>query len=170
MTVNISKGINNKFQLIFPKFPLEDDLTSQKQFSLNLVNGIVPSMTLNRIEMPYRGGQTWIENGFESFGDWTTEILIDSNFLSWKAIYNWMSGIANNQDVFGFEDQSYSIDAILYVLDNFNNDILKFQFTNVWPYNLGEVNYTYEDGRTVLKCDVSFSYDQYFIIEPISFN
>lgn len=162
MTTNISKSSANKFQLIFPLLPELDEISDQKQFSLNIIDGILPSFSLNSVDLPYKGGNTKIEMGFESFGDWTTKFSIDSNFKSWIIIADWMFSVANNQQIHGRSDQSYQTDANLHILDNFENKIVDIKFENIWPIILGEINFSYQDNDQILTCDVTFAYDRFY--------
>ena len=162
MTTNISKASANKFQLIFPKLPHLDDFGSLKQFSLNVIDGILPSFSLDVLDLPYKGGNMKIENGFGEFGDWTTTFAIDSSFQSWIVMSDWIFSIANNKAKHGYVDQSYSVDAHYHILDNFNNQVVEIKFENLWPSNLDQVQHSYQDNPGVLTCGVTFSYDRFY--------
>jgi hypothetical protein len=69
MTTNISKSSLNKFELVFPLLPKLNEISDLKQFSLNIVDGILPSFSLDSLDVPYRGGNLKYENGFGDFGD-----------------------------------------------------------------------------------------------------
>lgn len=162
MTTNISKLSGNKFQLIFPLLPQETSISAQQQFSLNIIDGVLPSFSLNSEDIPYRGGNLKYEMGFGEFGPWTTTFFIDSSFESWIVLADWMFSIADNKETFGRSDQSYSVDANLHILDNFDNKVVDIKFENIWPSELGDVKVTYQDGESLLSCDVTFSYDRFY--------
>lgn len=170
MTNTISTAQPNKFQIIFPLLPFETTTVNQKKFALNIIDGLIPSYNLSVEEVWYRGGNFKTEEGFESFGDWTTKIKLDSSFIAWKVMYDWMKNIADNKEKHGVYDQSYSTDAFLYVFDNFDNQILEIKFENVWPSVLGDVTFSYEDSDNLLTTEITFQYDRYYVIESLNCN
>lgn len=161
MTTNISKANPSKFQLIFPKLPEEAGVSANKQLNLNLVDGILPSITLTAAEIPYRGTLVYTEIGGLEYGDWQTKMLIDRDFNNWILIYDWIYSINNANDVLGRPNQAYATDASLHILDNFNNKILDMRFENVWPHMLSEVQFSYQESETILTCGVTFKYDRF---------
>lgn len=164
MTTNISKASPNKFQLVFPLLPEVNELADSKQFSLNIVDGIIPSFSIDVLDMPFRGGNTKFENGIGEFSEWTTTFTIDSEFLSWIVITDWMFSISNSREIHGRADLSYAVDANLHVLDNFDNKVVDIKYENIWPSNIGDVSYSYQQNDTVLTCQVTFTYDRYYRI------
>lgn len=159
--VNLSKSSPTKFQLVFQKFPEETTLYEHDQLRLNITESVLPSLSLTALEVPWRGATVKTENGGLEFGEWTVRFLIDNSFSNWTTIYDWIVSINNADDVFGREDQSYSVDANLHIFDNFNNKILDIQFQNTWPTMIGDVTLSYQNNETILTCDCTFVYDRY---------
>lgn len=160
----ISKGSANKFQLVFPVLPELDEITAHKKFSLNIIDGVLPSYSLTSLDVPYKGGNVKMEGGFGSFGDWETNVSIDSNFETWIIMSDWMFSIANNREIHGRADLSYQTDANLHILDNFENKILDIKFENIWPVTIGEVQFSYQDAESVLTFPITFNYDRFYRI------
>ena len=81
---------------------------------------------------------------------------------------DWFISIA---DPDGFEKRDHSkelqtnkhlSDAILTVLNNMNNPILRIQYTNCFPTSMGDVNFDTTLGAdTIMTCDASFRYESY---------
>lgn len=165
MAIHISNFTPAHFQLVFPILPEETKISANKELRLNLTDTLIPSVTLGEIELPWMGGQSFTEGGGIEFGDWNVDFIVDSNLTNWKLLANWVFSINNNVDVHGRSDQSFSCDASLYVLDNFENEVLKIMFKNVWPKTLGELSLSYQETGTVLKCSVSFAYDGFYYEE-----
>lgn len=165
MSTNINRGNPTSFQLIFPVLPIETDVDAHKEFRLNLTDTVIPSIALGDLELPFRGGQSYMEGGGIEFGEWTANFLIDSEFKSWITIVKWIFAINNNRDnTGGWPDYSYSCDAFLEVFDNFENKILTLKFEYVWPNNIGEVVMDYQDSNPVIKCPVGLVYDRYYYV------
>lgn len=165
MTTNISKLSANKFQLIFPVLPEESSPTAHRQFSINIIDTVLPGFSLNVAGVPYRGGSVKYEYGFDVFSDWTPTFFIDSNFNSYITLSDWIFSIANGDDLFGRKDQSYVCDAHLHILDNYDNKIVDIRFENIWPHTLGDVKMSYQDGEGMLIGEVTFSYDRFYKVE-----
>lgn len=158
---DINRGNPTSFQLILPILPEEENIGEHQELRLNIVDTLIPSVSLGEIELHWRSGQSYMEGGGIEFGEWTTNFIVDSNFNSWKTIFNWIFSINNNKDIHGRIDYSYVCDAKLEILDNFENIILKINFENIWPRHIGDIQLDYQQSEPIIKCPVIFVYDRY---------
>jgi hypothetical protein len=159
---SLSKANATKFQIVFPLMPELSELTTQKQFSLNIIDGVLPSLTLGVEEIPWKGGLNHYEMGGLEFGQWTTQFIIDENFTSWLVLSDWIFSIYNGRNVLGRDDKNYMTDAHLLILDNYNNIVFKIIFENIFPQELDEVKMSYQEGEGLLIGTVTFIYDRFY--------
>lgn len=147
------------FKLVFSH---KEEVEYRKELSLHITSTVLPSVTINPVEMPWQGGVVYGEGGGVEFGNWETSFFIDDTWSNYQMIYDWMANINNGYDFYGRKDFSYQMDAALMVMDNFKNIITTFEFINIWPSSLSEVNLSYQEGETNLSCNVTFVYDYFY--------
>ena len=103
---------------------------------------------------------------------------IDEEAMSWRNIYNWLLAISSPKS---FEQrnslqalqnanrnvplQSYS-DAILSVLSNLNNPLLRIQFYNLFPKSLSSIHFSTKDSAdTILTATASFNFEYFEFLD-----
>lgn len=166
MTVmNLNKSNATNYQLIFPLMPTETLYETSKEFTLNIFGTIIPSLTLDTQEEEWQGAKKMTDTGNLSFGEWSVEFVVDSEFKNWKILYDWIMAIHNNEDTFGFvKEKGEVIDASLFIMTNYRNKALILRFNDIWPISLGEVSFNKRDSEDDLISNVSFIYDKYEVI------
>lgn len=160
--MSINKALPTSFKLVFPLLPKTETVEEQKEFTIYITKTILPSITINAIEIPWQGGKVYGEGGGIEYGSWTTSFIIDDKWENYQLIYNWITDIYNGIDVFGRDDFNYQVDASLIILDNYEKPITNFKFIKIWPSMLGEVSLSYQDNESYLSTDVTFSYDYFY--------
>ena len=103
-----------------------------------------------------------------SYSPLNMNFILNEDMRSWRSMYDWFISIA---DPDGFEKRDHGkelqtnkhlSDAMLTVLNNMNNPILRIQFRNCFPLSMGDVNFDTTLGAdTVMTCDASFRYQSY---------
>jgi len=165
MITNLNKSNATNYQLIFPLLPVEKFYEKSKEFTLNIFGTIVPSLTLDPETRNWQGSKSFSDSGEITYGDWNVEFTIDSEFRNWKVIYLWMMAINNNEDDFGFvKEKRKTIDASLYIMNNYRNKSLVLRFHDIWPSTLGDVSLSKRDSESELVSNVTFIYDKFEII------
>lgn len=159
---NINKANPTGYILTLPLVPGTDDVSKQKNFSMNIISTILPTFTLTPVEIPWRGTTVWSEGGGMKYDDWNTDFLIDDQWESYFLIYNWLRNIANGMDKFGRNDFDYQINGNLTILDDYETPIVDFVFNKIWPTSLGNISLSYQDGEKVLSGSVTFKYDYFY--------
>lgn len=156
----IDKSTPQNFKLIFPKIPVVSKVIEMKELSLNIFDTIIPSLNLEFTDATWQSWKTLINTGQITFQPWTVSFIVDSNFKNWIIIYKWITSINNNKNIAGGDPKDYRSDATLQILDNYEKEILRIAFVDIWPTNLGEVTLTSRDGGEI-QCTVEFIYDRY---------
>jgi len=167
-TLNLNKSNSTNYQLIFPLLPTEIFYEKSKDFSLNVFGTIIPSISLNVQEQSWQGNKGFTDDGDITFGQWTVEFSVDSKFNNWKVLYKWMMMIHNNSNSPGFVGQKEkTIDASLYIMNNWRQKAMMLRFKNIWPSELGDVTFSKREGMEDLYSQITFSYDKYDLYEDI---
>ena len=102
--------------------------------------------------------------------------LLDEQMESWKNIFQWFRAIASPESMeerrrlrivqSGQDNRdSYYSDAILTILSNLNNPIVKVQFYNVFPVSLSDIQFdTRLSADDTMTADASFAYEYFNFI------
>lgn len=163
LSTQLNKANPASFELVFPILPEGVDLTTNRELTLNIYSTIIPGVNMDPEILDYLGGRTNRAGGKLTFEQWNCNFIVDSEFKNWKVLFNWLSYINNNKDQFMEEHYNYTVDATLRVTDNFQNEIFKLFFIDVWPNGLGEITFSHREAETILECNALFAYDRYEI-------
>jgi hypothetical protein len=155
-----NKGNSTNFQIIFPKLPVSNNLADSKELTLHIHGAVIPGVSVELIEGNWLGMVTEI-GGPTLFEDWTASFAVDNELYNWHLLYQWLMLICNKKDNPAGEVDDYKIDATLKITDNFNANILKIKFIDVWPKALGAVNLSYREGQSLLESDLTLSILRY---------
>ncbi len=159
--MNLNKANPTSFELIFPKLPIETNMSEHEEFLLNIFGTLIPGINIDPTEMRWLGAKTLMDSGNITFDMLNTNFIVDSEFKNWKILFQWIMYIHNNKNIFGKNPADYSVDVTLKMVDNFQSPIMNIKFINVWPSSLGEVSLNTREGDTQLECMISFNYDRY---------
>lgn len=165
MSTSISKARGMNFKLVFPIVSETQDLDDSKLYNINIVDTVLPSISITPVELPWQGGQVFQEGGGIDYGEWRTKFQIDQEFKNYILLYDWLTSTYDGINIFGSLTKDYQITANLLTLDNWNNVVVTWEFEKLWPSSLGDVQFSYQNGNEILECEVVFTYD--FFVKKI---
>jgi hypothetical protein len=158
--VQVNKASPSNFELVFPKIPTESTISASEELTLNIFGSIIPGLTIESTELNWQGGLSQ-NSGKTAFEPWSVDFVVDSQFANWKMIYNWITYINNNKDKYSELPKNYKVDATLKITDNFQSEILRIFFIDIWVQSLNEVSLSHRESESYLECNVNFAYDRY---------
>ncbi|NBQ93358.1 MAG: hypothetical protein EBU06_05385 [Micrococcales bacterium] len=152
---------NNKYEFVIKRLP---NLTFFVQ-SINLpgITLLNPSVNNPFVLTPLPGTQL-------VFGQLSANFIVDENLESWLEIYNWITQLGNpvGRDKIGTltktpgKNNSITSDASLFIKTNSNNPNKKINFYDLFPVELGEINFSSTDsGQEFSTTAVTFGYTYY---------
>ena len=164
-TTSINKSFlsNNKYELIFDRLP-------NTTFFLQSIN--LPSITLTSVATQSPYVQVNTPGNILTFEQLSATYIVDEDMQSWKDIYTWITQMGNptSQDKLGNlttdigKSNSTVSDAVLLVKSNSNNVNLKFSFKNIFPIELGSLQFTSTETQEFLTSSATFLYDYYTLV------
>jgi hypothetical protein len=157
-----NKGTPNKFQIVFPKIPVSNNLADSKELVLNIFGSVLPGVSIDTIESRWQG-MTAMMGGPSTFDDWTVSFIVDNNMHNWIMLFNWLMLICDKKDNPCGDVVDYKIDAYMKMFDNFNKTILNVKFVDVWPKSIGAINLSYREGQSLLESEITFSITRFEI-------
>ena len=136
------------------------------QFSI--FGAVAPPIEIPPISVPY-SGQTLKVTSFvrPSFPSLKIDFTVDNQFNNYWVIYKWLE-IFNNPTtgVFDPKDpnissntEQYMTNITIYGLDEYGNNIIKFDYIRAFPISLEGINYSDRDGGE-MECSFNFAYHQ----------
>ena len=165
LNTQINKASSFSFELAFPLIPVQENLTNNKEFIINVFETVIPGVTLDASQEHWQGGLVNMATGALTFEPWNISFMVDSEFKNWKVMYKWFMSINNNLDQFIDDHSNYAVDATLRITNNFQEKVFSLFFIDVWPTSIGEVNLNYRDGEPNLETQISLAYDRYELRE-----
>ena len=104
-----------------------------------------------------------------SFEQLSVTFMVDENMQAWRDIYAWITAMGNptsknklgNLTTALGRSNSMVSDAVLIVKSNSNNVNLKFSFKNIFPTELGSLQFTSTETQEFLTTTSTFFYDYY---------
>lgn len=132
--------------------------TSNFQFTCKSAS--IPSSTFGLIEVPFMGRKVKF-NGDRQYQDWTTTVIIDNDWKSYKNIYNWhaamndpQSNIAVSKEMPYFKGQAV---VTAFAQDGTTN--FKMKLDGFFPYDLQQIDMGWENTDQTTDLTVVWAYD-----------
>lgn len=150
------KSINDKFNISNKTINLD-----AIQFSVHGV--LLPDITVPAIETRYSGSTVYVSShNRPSYPAISVNFTVDNQFTNYWVIYQWLNLLRDEKE--GDAKQivnalnisnsklllkDYACTFTLYARDEFNNNIVKFNYFNAFPTKLGNINWNYQDSKEV---------------------
>ena len=154
---------SSSFQLAFPVLPSETSLSSTEGLCLNTYGMVIPGLNIDQSEQRWMGAKSPVPEGTISFEPLSINFIVDSNLNNWKVLFNWLMYINNNFDTFVGRYDTYVVDTVLKMFDNFGEITVSLAFKNMWIQSLGEVTLSQREGEATMECNAILSYDRFTV-------
>ena len=150
-----------------------NDIRTDKKLSLDslqfsVYGTVVPKIEKPAVEIRYSGNTLYNSaHSINSYPPVTVNFTIDNRFNNYWAIYSWLN-LMHDQIQGGYDleklvgdkkFENYQSDFILSVLDEFDNPVISFTYTNAFPVELGEIDLSYRTSEEI-ECQFTFVYSQ----------
>lgn len=133
----------------------------------------VPAISIPDISLPFGGQVAKISsNSRPAYNPLTIKFLVDNGYKNYWILWNWLnlfndsktssSSIAsfpNNNNILQNPVSNYISTFNIYSLDEYNNKIINFSYTNAFPTGLSEINFSNQDPSEI-NCTVTFAFNQ----------
>jgi hypothetical protein len=185
----LNRARADKFQLILdvPKFMKGiADITLQDYYSADKIQfscygSPVPSINVPSIDVPF-GGQVYKtpSNSRPTYPPLVVTFMIDNGWKNYYTLCKWINLFNDQQtseSAYNFKNNAEVLDRVAdrnkiplkdlvsrfrtYALDEYNNRIMSFEYTHVFPTSLSEISFSHQDPSEI-QCKVSFAYFQFY--------
>jgi len=176
----LNRSRSDKFILVLdlPKaMKRKVDLTLEDNFrisplQLSIFGSPVPSINIPAIDVPY-GGHIYKTSSFSrpAYDPLTLKFLIDNGFKNYWVIWNWMNllndfktseatphTVDENHSEIKHPMSDYTSTFTIFGMDEFNNNIISFKYTNAFPTQLSEINFSNQEPNEIIST-VTFAFN-----------
>lgn len=177
-TMVTNLAVANKFIGYIPLSIFHQNL---KDVEINLQEFRIPPVEIGKVDLNYKGNTISIPgNTFvPGMKELNITYLVDSTWTNYYSLYSWAAGLAaqaTSVDLSmsdkNFPDKEWSpLDKLLpvkiFLIDEFKNPILKFEYHNCWISSFGEINLSYTNEPNTISHSFVLQYTD-FIVERVS--
>jgi hypothetical protein len=134
----------------------------------------VPKISVPEINVPYGGQVGRVSSGSRpAYDPISIKFLVDNGYKNYWILWNWINLFNDSQKSTSNinhlipSDPSYFINSTtnytsnfsIFSVDEYNNKIVSFNYTNAFPTGLSEINFSNQD-PTEINCTVTFVFNQ----------
>lgn len=153
----------NQFRVSL-KFPeqIKTGLMASEKAQFLCSGASLPASTIQNIELRYRGRQVNV-SGEREFEPWTITVYNDTDFAIRNAFEEWSNLVAKYGETCGTTNPlNYQTDAIVEQLSRCDDVLKSYQFIDVYPTTVSEIELNFENGTQIETFTVTLQYN-YFI-------
>jgi len=145
---------NNRFEVFIPR------TGSKIQFLCK--TAALPGQTITPLELKYKGLSFKLA-GDRTFEDWAVTMYNDTEFSVRTAVEQWMQDIVPLADsTLADTGYEYMVDkATVTQLGRDDSVLATYEFFNMWPTTLGQIELDTEGGDALTTTDVTFCYSHF---------
>lgn len=155
-----------------------DNKINENSLQFSVYGAVIPNIAVPEITEQYAGQSFKISSHTRPpYENVSVNFTVDSRFNNYWVLYKWLDLLNNDKrSVFDSDDLSktpaiatsnrnkvkspnpaslYQADITLYAKDEYDENIVKFVYTNAFPVNLGGINFNY---RTEGEIETTFEF------------
>jgi hypothetical protein len=160
MTINSTSPTS--FELHLGQIPTKS-MDETREVVLQIFGTVVPSLDVMGIDVMWLGKRARRDNtGAIDFQEWNITYLVSSDFSNWKTLFDWVNYLTTNNRI----PSEVVVPGILYIKNNFGEDVMRIVFIDLWIKNLGEITLSTQNGEEFLQGTASFDYSRYEVHMP----
>lgn len=145
-----------------------DSRTYTQMFSFLCKSADIPSDTVGVIEVPFMGRKIKYF-GDRQYTDWSTTIMIDSDWSVYNQLYNWHRAMNRQNGNYASKDSMnlYKVDVYVQMYYQTGRVSSAFKLVGAFPSDIQTINASWENNDTVAECSVSWAFD-YWTTDVVS--
>lgn len=136
-----------------------------------IVGSPVPKIVVPSKEVPF-GGQTYHVSSLTrpTYGPFNVKFLLDNGYQNYWILWNWLNLFNDNATSTSQLTQvnkgyisnpmsDFTSNFTIYTLDEFNNKLMSFTYTQAFIIGLSEFDFSYQESGEI-SCTASFAFNQ----------
>lgn len=164
MVVNLPPALKS----INSKFDRNSKTVNLDALQFSVYGTVIPDIVVPAVETRFGGSTVYVSShNRPSFPPVTINFTIDNEFNNYWCIYQWLNLMRDEREgVYGIVNgrglaesdaalNDYSTTFTLYGRDEFNNNIIKFDYYRAFPTKLGGISWNYQESKEI-QCSFEF--------------
>jgi hypothetical protein len=132
---------------------LSRDASDSKKITYWIQSASIPEQRIDDVKVPFMSQQFSIPKQIQFGEDWPVSVLLDENLTQYNILKNWTSIFSDLRKSGGGIKTIPSVQAKVSLVDSTFTKIKKtFILEGVWPSDLGNVEFQYENESNIQKC------------------
>ena len=130
-------------------------------FRFTCKSASIPSSTFGMIEVPFMGRKVKFA-GDRNYQDWNTTVIVDTDWTSYKNIYNWhsaMNGPESNTATSKYMNDFKGTALITAYGQDGVTEAFKMTLYGFFPYDLQQLDMAWDSTDQTLDLNVTWAYD-----------
>jgi hypothetical protein len=136
-----------------------------------IIGSPVPKISVPSKEVPF-GGQVYHISSLSrpSYGPFNVNFFLDNGYQNYWTLWNWLNLLNDNNTsssqlteinngYISNPMSDYTSSFTIYTLDEFNNKLMSFKYTQAFITGLSEFNFSYQEPGEI-SCTASFAFNQ----------
>jgi len=183
----LNRSRNDKFAFVLD-LPLalkkQTDLVMSKAYNANQIQlttfgSPVPSIRVSEIKVPF-GGQVYNASSLSrpSYEALSLKFLIDNTYQNYWMLWKWLNLFNDTENStteltkiiprangeIGIDNpiSDFTTTFSLFSLDEFNNKIVEFKYTQAYITSLSQIDYSFQGGTEII-CTATFIFNQLIV-------
>lgn len=175
----LNRARKDKFSLVLdiPKAlkDIQDEVLQTNynadSIEFTVISSPVPKVAVPAQEVPF-GGQVYHVPRFSrpSYGTFNMKFLLDNGYQNYWILWNWLNLFNDSEQSTSDANKmngnyitnhlsDYTSNFTVYTLDEFNNKIMSFTYTDTFITGLSEFEFSYQSPEEI-SCTASFAFNQ----------
>jgi len=176
----LNRARKDKFKLVLDipnalkniQDPVLRNTYSADPIEFTIIGSPVPRIQVPAKEVPYSGQVYQISSlSRPSYGPFNINFLIDNGYQNYWILWNWLNLFNNFKNstsdlttierggVISNPMSEYTSSFTIYTLDEFNNKVMSFTYSQAFITALSEFSFSYQDPNEI-TCIASFAFNQ----------
>jgi hypothetical protein len=144
---------------------LNDSKKNADPIQVSVIGSPVPAINIPQIELRHTGQSFhFSSHARPAYQPVDVNILIDNQFLNYWILWSWLNkfneqldGLVASQNI-----KNLITRFTIYALDEYNNRIMSFKYTDVFITGLSDLIYSYQD-QEIITCKATFAYSRMLV-------
>ena len=159
-------SILNKYAEVDPRLNIES-------LQMSIFGTVVPQINVPPVEVRYGGQSTnFSSHSRPNYEPLSVNFLIDNQYTNYYVLWRWLDllnsatqsrykgshlNVRESQIIGNLSEYQTSLNIL--ALDEYNIPVIVFRYTNAFITNLGGLNYSYREGKTI-ESSAQFAFGQ----------
>jgi len=157
-----------------------NNLVNSNSMQFSVYGSVIPTINVPEVEAPYAGTTYKLSSHSRpGYDNVNINFTIDNKFNNYWVIYKWLDIISDDKNIIfnannvvlpqpnlnklpkPLQPDQYQTTFTLFAKDEFDEPIVKFNYTKAFPVSIGGIDYNYREPGEI-ETSFTFAFSQFF--------